>query len=91
MFKKTMTSIAALAFMTGIATAQMGATDIAWTMEDFMIAFPEATPELFDEVDTNNDGVIDSFEYEAAVEAGLIDPVEGGETAPLEEEPAPLD
>ncbi|WP_439559799.1 hypothetical protein [Roseinatronobacter sp.] len=84
MIKKTMTSIAALAFMTGMATAQMGTTDIAWTLDDFMMAFPDATPELFDEVDMNDDGVIDSFEYEAAVEAGLIDPVEGVETAPID-------
>lgn len=84
MIKKTMTSIAALAFMTGMATAQMGTTDIAWTLDDFLAAFPDATPELFDEVDMNDDGVIDSFEYEAAVEAGLIDPVEGVETAPID-------
>ncbi|MGY6703238.1 hypothetical protein [Roseinatronobacter sp.] len=84
MLKKTMTSIAALAFMTGMATAQMGTTDIAWTLDDFMMAFPDATPELFDEVDMNDDGVIDSFEYEAAVEAGLIDPVDGVETAPID-------
>lgn len=84
MIKKTMTSIAALAFMTGMATAQMGTTDIAWTLDDFLAAFSDATPELFDEVDMNDDGVIDSFEYEAAVEAGLIDEVEGVETAPID-------
>lgn len=84
MLKKTMIPIAALAFMTGIATAQMGTTDIAWTLDDFLTAVPDATPELFDEVDMNDDGVIDSFEYEAAVEAGLIDPVAGMESAPID-------
>ncbi|MDD7970390.1 hypothetical protein [Roseinatronobacter alkalisoli] len=86
MLKKTMTSIAALAFMTGMAVAQT--TDIAWTLDDFLMAFPDATQELFDEIDMNDDGIIDSFEYDAAVEAGLIDPIGGVETTP---EAAPID
>lgn len=48
-----------------------------WTMEEFMATYPEVTPELFDQIDANDDGLIDQEELDAAVALGLIEPMEG--------------
>ncbi len=69
------TTFSALVLGSGMAIAQMA--DGPWTMEEFMAAYPEVTPEVFAEIDTNNDGVIDADELKAAVEAGLVAPSEG--------------
>lgn len=42
------------------------------TMAEFMVAYPDVTPEEFAEIDTNDDGEISEQEYEDAREAGLI-------------------
>ncbi|MCC5970318.1 MAG: EF-hand domain-containing protein [Pararhodobacter sp.] len=42
------------------------------TMTEFMAAYPDATPEVFDQVDADGDGEISEEEYRDAREAGLI-------------------
>ncbi len=75
MLRKTLGATAALALMTGMAVAQL-ADEVNWTLDEFLEAFPTATAMTFDEIGSNNDGIIDTTEYEAAVEAGVIEPVE---------------
>lgn len=75
MKKMIATAVSALVLGSGMALAQMA--EGPWTMEEFMVAYPEVTPEIFAEIDTNNDGLIDEDELEAAVEAGLVAPSEG--------------
>lgn len=74
MLKILATTLAATILGTGMAFAQMG--EAPWTMEEFMAVYPEVTPEVFAEIDTNGDGLIDEAELEAAIEAGLIEPAD---------------
>jgi hypothetical protein len=54
---------------------EAGATDIAlpWTLAEFVMIFPEAPIELFNDIDTDGDGEISEAELDAAVAAGLIE------------------
>lgn len=74
---KRITSLAsAIVLMAGLAHAQ-DADSTSWTKDEFMAAYPEVTEEVFDQIDLNDDGVIDSDEYLLAIDAGLIEPMEG--------------
>ena len=42
------------------------------SMEEMQAAMPDMSEDMFTEVDTNADGMIDQAEYDAAVEAGTI-------------------
>jgi len=42
------------------------------TMTEFMVAYPDATPEEFDLIDTDGDGEVSEEEYNAARDSGLI-------------------
>ncbi|ATX64674.1 hypothetical protein [Roseinatronobacter bogoriensis] len=46
--------------------------DFPLSMESFMDAHPEVTPEAFFLIDTDGDGEVSEEEYDAAREAGLI-------------------
>lgn len=74
---KTIPSLAAaIVLMAGLAHAQdMDAT--SWTQDEFMAAYPELTEEQFDQIDLNDDGIVDPDEYLLAIDAGLIEPLEG--------------
>ena len=76
MTKKLAVALSALVLSSGMAFAQ--AAEGPWTMDEFMAAYPEVTPELFVQIDTNGDGMIDQEELDAAVEAGLIDDPHAG-------------
>ena len=43
-----------------------------WTMEEFMMEFPEVTPEQFEQIDQDGTGTITQDELDAAIEAGLV-------------------
>lgn len=72
---KIAAAAAAVLFSAGALLAQ--AAEGPWTMEEFVAVYPQVTPELFDRIDTNNDGLIDQDELDAAVAAGLIEAMEG--------------
>lgn len=74
--KYLVTISGALVMMTGLAFAQTS-DSTSWTLAEFMEAYPDVTPELFDQIDVNNDGLIDPDEYLDAVAAELIAPLEG--------------
>ncbi len=63
----------ALALMSFPALAQ-DATEhhFPLTMTEFMVAYPDATSDDFDQIDTDGDGEISEDEYNAARESGLI-------------------
>lgn len=67
----------ALALMAFPALAQ-DATDpttehqFPMTMTDFMVAYPDASPDDFDQADTDGDGEISEDEYNAARDSGLL-------------------
>lgn len=63
----------ALAMLSVPAMAQDAEHEFPMTMSDFMMAYPDATPETFDLVDADGDGEISEDEHTAATEAGLID------------------
>ncbi len=44
-----------------------------WTMEEFMMEFPEVTPEEFEQIDQDGTGMITEEELEAAIEAGIVE------------------
>ena len=46
--------------------------DFPLTMEEFMEAYPEVTPEQYSLIDTAGDGEVSEEEYESAKEMGLI-------------------
>lgn len=74
--KQLPTFAAAIVLMAGLAHAQ-DSEATSWTQEEFMAAYPELTDEQFDQIDLNDDGVIDPDEYLLAIDAGLIEPMEG--------------
>ena len=43
-----------------------------WSMEEMMVAYPDLTEDVFNEIDTNDDDAIDADELATAREAGLI-------------------
>ena len=51
--------------------------DFPLTMDEFMEAYPEVTPEQVSLIDTNGDGEVSEEEYESAREMGLIGDSEG--------------
>lgn len=74
--KRLAMASSALIFMAATALAQ-GVDTLPWSIDDFFTLYPDATSETFGMIDTDGDGTISPEEYEAAVDAGLIDPVEG--------------
>lgn len=73
MTKRTLAAAAvALLMASGGALAQTA--EGPWTMEEFVAVYPEVTPELFAQIDTNGDGLIDQEELDAAVADGLLEP-----------------
>lgn len=77
--KKLAIATCALALMSFPALAQDAgdATDATerefpMTMTDFMVAYPEAAPDQFDQVDTDGDGEISEEEYNAARDSGAL-------------------
>lgn len=42
------------------------------TMDEFLEAYPDVTPEEFSEIDTDGDSQVSEEEYDAARDAGLI-------------------
>ena len=65
---------AALLMGTGAAFAQWA--EFPWTEADFVVAYPDATPDLFTQLDTDGDGLLSEEEVEAGVTANLL-PVQG--------------
>lgn len=74
--KRVASLATAIVLMAGLAHAQTEDTT-SWTKEEFMAAYPEVTEEVFEQIDLNNDEMIDSDEYLLAIDAGLIEPMEG--------------
>lgn len=76
--KKALTLTAFATFIAGPLAAQQATvvedTDQSGTynMGELAAAWPELTPEMFNQIDTSGDGEVDAMEWEAAVEAGLI-------------------
>lgn len=73
--KMILAAIPALVLATGAALAQPA--DTPWTMEEFLAIHPDVGADVFAQIDTNGDGMVDAEEYEAAIEAGLLEPAEG--------------
>lgn len=46
--------------------------DGAYSLEEMVSAMPDLSVEVFDEIDTNDDGFVDPEEFTAAEQAGLI-------------------
>lgn len=74
---KTTLAAAFSALFLGSVAALAQSAEGPWTMEEFVATHPEVTPEVYVQIDTNGDGLIDVAELEAAVAAGLVTPTEG--------------
>lgn len=75
---KTHLAIAASITALAAAPALAGSDDahdhaFPLSMEDFIAAHPDTTPEEFAVIDSDGDGLVSEAEYEEAREAGLID------------------
>lgn len=46
--------------------------DGSYSMEELMVVYPDLTEEVYAEVDTNDDEMVDAEELAAAEEAGLL-------------------
>lgn len=68
-------ALSGLTMMAGLALADM--PEGPWTMETLMRLYPDLTAETFGQIDTNADGQVDQAEFDAAVAAGLVPPMEG--------------
>lgn len=68
-------SIIALAAAAPALAGSHDAHDHAFplSMEDFIAAYPDTTPEEFAVIDSDGDGMVSEAEYEEARETGLID------------------
>lgn len=76
MKKLAITASALAMMMSSAAVAEMHDDDEAagpWTMEEFMMEFPEVTPEEFVQIDQDGTGMITGEELEAAIEAGIVE------------------
>ncbi|MGY6411931.1 MAG: EF-hand domain-containing protein [Alkalilacustris sp.] len=74
------TKIAVIASALALAATPLLAEaehDFPLTMEEFMEAYPEVTPEEMALIDTNGDGEVSEEEYASAKEMGLIGDREG--------------
>ncbi|MGY6549872.1 MAG: hypothetical protein ACXIU7_12845 [Roseinatronobacter sp.] len=65
-----------IVLLAGLAHAE-GADTSSWTKEEFLAAYPQITPEIFEQIDLNDDGIIDPDEFLLAIDAGLISPLGG--------------
>lgn len=71
--KKLAIATCALALMSFPVLAQDAAErEFPLTMSDFMVAYPDVTPDQFGLIDTNGDGEVSEEEYNAARDSGLI-------------------
>lgn len=69
------TILTALLLIPGFAFAAMSMDadgDGAVSMQEFQAAMPDASPALFDDLDTNADGLLDETEVTEAQEAGIL-------------------
>ena len=74
------TKIAAIASVFALAATPLLADsehDFPLTMDEFLEAYPEVTPEQYSLIDTAGDGEVSEEEYESAREMGLIGDSEG--------------
>ena len=55
-----------------IADDFTGATDIALTLAEAIIAMPDLTSEAFDVADVDSDGALSETEFVAGVETGVL-------------------
>ncbi|MXQ07005.1 hypothetical protein GQ651_04005 [Alphaproteobacteria bacterium GH1-50] len=62
-----------------LATASLAETavedadgDGTYSMEEILAVYPNVTDEVFEEIDTNDDGAVDADELALAVSAGLL-------------------
>jgi Ca2+-binding EF-hand superfamily protein len=80
---RNMTAYAALFLsLGGVALAQDAATmdtdgDGLVSFTEMLAAYPDMTEEVFTTIDASGDGLLDDEEMAAAVEAGLLAPMEG--------------
>jgi hypothetical protein len=66
-------SVIALAGAPALADSHDAAEhEFPLTMADFMMAYPDVTPEEFDQIDTDGDGQVSEDEYNEARESGVI-------------------
>lgn len=65
----------ALLLSAGIVLAQDA--ELPWTQEEFEAVYPDVPAEIFMQLDTNGDGLLDQAELEAGIALGLIEPAEG--------------
>ena len=73
------TTVSALILGTGVALASPDHAELEFPMTqvEFLETFPELTESDFDLIATGDNVVIQEHEFEAAIEAGLIDDPRG--------------
>lgn len=70
---KTQFAVVASVFaLTAVPALAETDLDFPLSMEEFMDAYPEVTPEDFALIDSDGDGEVSEEEYESAQEMGLI-------------------
>lgn len=69
--------LAVLGVVVLAGAAAVAQTGEGMTLAEFLERFPEGTPDIFETLDADDDGLVTEEELEAGVEAGLIEDTEG--------------
>jgi len=70
--KKQFAVVASVFALTAVPAFAETDHDFPLSMDEFMEAYPEITPEQFTLIDSDGDGEVSEEEYESAQEMGLI-------------------
>lgn len=74
---KTILTAATTSLLLSAGVVQAMDAELPWTLEEFLAAYPNTPVEVFTQLDTNGDGLLDQAELEAGIELGIIEPAEG--------------
>jgi hypothetical protein len=69
--------LAGAAFAQTLPTVEDTDANGVWSLTELQAVWPELTEDGFGAVDTNADGGVDPVELQAALDAGVLTPVEG--------------
>jgi hypothetical protein len=69
--------LAGAAFAQTLPTVEDTDANGVWSLAELQAVWPELTEDGFGAVDTNADGGVDPVELQAALDAGVLTPVEG--------------
>lgn len=74
---RKMLPAALAALLAGSGAALAETAEFPWAEADFLVAYPDSSPEIFTQLDADGDGLLSEAEVLAGVELGVIEPMDG--------------